>query len=288
MPSSTPPQPAVRPVGEEDGESFESIPWESLQHLGAGGERRRWYAVAGAIVLLAIGVSAVRSMVAGSAAPAPSPGSTSPIDTTVPATVTTTLPPIVTEADLMAIDGAAMERLVAAAAETAVSEYFSSEEGGFWRHAELPHPERSTFVEWARAASVTALDPSRFAVTVAVSVLDGADGEPFVRRPTRAVALVVDVSDGIVKPVDLPTPVAVPFGVFDAPSVTTRTVDPDVMAAVAMVGAEFGTVSSEPLSYGEVDAGVVRVVVEVTDQSGLAWPMTFRVGRDLAVLPAGG
>jgi hypothetical protein len=287
MPPSTPSQPGVRPVGEEDGESFESIPWESLQHFGRSGERRRWYLVAGAIVALAIGMSAVRSMVASTPPPALSGSSTAATTTTVPATATTSLAPIVTEADLMAIDGTAMERLVAAAAEAAVSEYFSAEEAGFWRGAQLPHSERATFVEWARAVTVTALDPTRFAVTVAVSVLDGADGEPFVRRATRAVAVLIDVSDGTMRPLDLPTPAALPFDAFEAPSITMQAVDPDVMAAIAAAAAEFGSVSSEPLSYGAAGRGVVRVVAEVTDESG-AWPMAFRVGPDLEVLPAGG
>ena len=289
MPTSNPLEPRHRSIAEEDGESFESIPWEALDGLGRSGDSRRWYAVAGAIVVLVLGVSAARNLGSGDPVELVSAPRTIPTDALAetilpPTTSASTLPAIVTEADLKALDPRVLERAAAAMAETAVRQFFSMDPDGLWAGLVF-EPTRATFVEGVAAVTVTPLDETRFEVVVAVAVLDAAEGEAFVRRPARAVALVVDGSSGTFRPVDLPSPVPLPFDPFVAPIV--REIEPDAEVIAAIAGSVIGMVEPTPVSYGMLSSGVTRVVATFVDEAGIGWPMVFHVGVDGKLLPAG-
>lgn len=176
----------------------------------------------------------------------------------------------------MAVDVHLVERAAAAFAEVAVREYFSGESDGIWAGVEFDG-SRSTFAEHAAAVSVTPITQSIYEVVVVASVLDAAEAEPFVRRPLRAVTVVVDATDGIFRPMDLPSPTALPFGAFDSPAVTYREPDLAVIDAIAAEVESFGDVDGEPLSYATTEDGKLRVVVTVVDEAGIGWPMAFTV-----------
>lgn len=179
----------------------------------------------------------------------------------------------------MAVDVHLLERAAAAVAEVAVREYFSGEADGLWAGVDFDG-SRSTFVEHAGAVTVTPITPTSYEVVVVVSVLDAAEGEPFVRRPLRAVTVVVDATDGTFRPLDFPSPTTLPFGAFEQPSVTELKQDPAVIDAIAAKIGVFGDVDGVPLSYGTTDDGALRVVVAVVDEAGIAWPMAFTVDAD--------
>lgn len=289
MPTTNPLEPRHRSIAEEDGESFESIPWEALDGLGRPADNRRWYAVAVAIVVLVLGVSTVRNLGPGDpvelvSAPGPIPAEAVAEPILPPTTTASTLPAIVTEADLKALDPHVLDRAAAAMAETAVRQFFSMDPDGLWAGLTF-EPTRVTFVEGVTAVTVTPLDDTRFEVVVAVAVLDAAEGEAFVRRPTRAVALVVDGSSGTFRPVDLPSPVPLPFDPFVAPMVRDTEPDAEVMAVIA--DSMNGMVEPTPVSYGTLSSGVTRVVVTVLDEAGIGWPMVFHVSADGTLLLAG-
>lgn len=273
MPSTKQFRPDARHIADEDGETFESIPWEALDRLGRSGDHRRWYVIAGVIVAVAVALSAIRSLGTGDPVEivdAP----TVPVSVTTPPTTTSTIPEVITEADLMAIDIHMLERATAGFAEAAAVEYFSAESGGIWKGVAFD-PSRSTFVESATAVTVTQVAATRFEVIVAVSVLDAADGSPFIRRPLRGVSIVVDATDGTFRPVDLPTPVDLPFEAVATPSRTESAADPVVIEMVAALAAPFGTVAADSAVVHTLTSGETRVAVTVVDEAGIAWPMSF-------------
>ena len=145
-------------------------------------------------------------------------------------------------------------------------------------------PGRVTFVEYARALTVIPVGAGQFEVTVAVSVLDAGDGETFVRRPLRGVSMIIDVTDGIFRPLDLPAPVALSLAPFEDIQVTSAIVDPAVLATIDEALSAFGVVTAEPVSYGLLADGSLRVVVEITDPGGTTWPMAFRLGANGTLL----
>lgn len=282
MSTSNPSRPHASTIGSEDGESFDSIPWESLHTLNRPVDRRRWYLIAGVVLLVAVGVSAIGRLAPDVPA---SPVSTPIVATTAVSVPPTTVPPAVTEADLMAIDVDVLERAAAALAEVAVREYFSGETDGIWAGV-LFDGTRSTYVEHVSAVTVTPITQTSYEILVVASVLDAAEGEPFIRRPLRAVTVVVDATDGNFRPVDLPSPTALPFGTFDAPAVSEKEPDPAVIDAIASEIGLFGDVGDAPLSYGTTDEGELRVVITMVDEAGVAWPMAFTIDDAGAVRPS--
>ncbi len=272
-----PPTHTQIPVSTEDGESFESIPWESLGDRST--DNRRWYIAAGAIVTLGILVSVFRGMTT----PTPIPIHPDPSPVAIDMPTTTSLPEAVTEADLMAIEPVALERAAAVAAEIAVVEFFTGDSQGVWAGVSLA-PGRATFVEFASALTVTPVGAGRFEVTVAVSVLDAGDGEAFVRRPLRGVSITIGVTDGIFRPLDLPAPVELALAPFEDVEVSSVAVDPAVLNTVAEALSAFGVVTAEPVSYGLLADGSLRVVVEMTDPGGTTWPMAIRLGANGTLL----
>jgi hypothetical protein len=269
------------PVAETDGESFESIPWEALATLESRWSHRHVALAAIAAVILVVGLSAMRTL--GGSEPMP------PVTTVVeipPATVPpTTIPPseapgaAVTEADLMAVDATVMERFAEGFAELAVAEYFSRDADGIWQDIEFD-PGPATFVERTSALSVRPIEPGVFEVVVAASVLDAADGVTYRRRPVQAVSLVVRVSGDAISPLDLPSPVSLDFSNFTSPVVVDLDPDPAVMDAIVAALADHGTVDPSPISYGALASGSSRVVVRLTDEVGLVWPVAVTLGSD--------
>jgi hypothetical protein len=275
-----------RSVADQDGESIDSIPWESLHTLAGPADRRHWYAVAGAIVLAAVLVSVVRVATPATPVDLSLPQATAPTTLpTGPSAVPSTTPAPITEADLMSVDVGALERVAVAAAETAALAYFS-QDASVWEGVVFDR-SRSTFVEYLSAVSVVRLAPTRFEVVVVASVLDGTEGQPFQRRPLRGVSIVVDGSDGDFRPVDLPSPAVLPFRAPGLPTPIDEAPAPGVMESVARLAASMGAVAAEPLSYGRLPSGETRVVAAVTDSSGMVWPMSFTVSSAAVVLPSG-
>ncbi|MEX1043093.1 MAG: hypothetical protein WD020_00485 [Acidimicrobiia bacterium] len=280
MPSTQHFRPDARHIADEDGETFESIPWEALDRLGRSGDHRRWYVIAGVIVAFAVAFSAIRSL--GTSDPveivdAP----TVPVSVTAPVTTTSTLPEVITEADLMAIDVHMLERAAAGLAEAAAVEYFSAESHGIWTGVEFD-PSRSTFVESATAVTVTQVAATRFEVIVAVSVLDAVDavdGSPFVRRPLRGVSIVVDGADGTFRPLDLPTPATLPFGSLIPAAATEEIADPAAIETATALAASFGTVVADSVVVATLASGEQRVALTMVDEAGIAWPMSFPLGE---------
>jgi hypothetical protein len=271
---------------DEPGETFESIPWESLQSTSRAGDNRTWYAAAGIIVAVGVALSVLRGLAPPSPVDIVSVSSTVPVVATTSTTVPASRATIVTEADLMALDPHTLERSAAAVAELAVADFFSAENEGLWSDVAFDM-SKSTFVERVSALIVTPLAPERFSVTVVVSLLDGEADAPFVRRPLRAVAVVIESIDGRFRPVDLPTPVDLPIDRFDPPVVVPIPVDPEVLAAAAHAVSGFGVISGEPISYALLPSGVTRVVVPVSDDGGITWPQVVHVAADGSILPPG-
>ena len=267
-------------------EVYEHIPWAQLAVPTPA--RKPWvvYLAAGAIAAAALGALVVRSI---GRAPEPSV-SAAPVTAMTPVAIS--LPPsppeeeALSEADLMAVAPGRGEVAASARAEWFVSEYFSTggdpgshqgvldslPEGA--RFPEDPPSGYSSYVEWVATSRIEAIGHDRFRSTVLFRVLVSTGGEDYVRLPVRAVDVVVTVDGGgAARVVDLPMPVEVSAG----PPVPgwAEPVDeiPDLVRSAALhIGGSWG---SEPIVFegSEHETGW-RVVVSVTDEAGLRWPLT--------------
>ncbi|MEX1005183.1 MAG: hypothetical protein WD990_01255 [Acidimicrobiia bacterium] len=258
---------------------MDSIPWEALDTLGQPRNHRRWYVVAAAIAVVAVGISAARTL--GTSSPEPVPVTTTTVTISeaevVPSTTISPNPALVTEADLMAIEPHMRERSAAAFAEVAAIEYFSGFAEGVWAGVEFDR-SRSTFVEYAAVVEVTPLSPSEFDVLVAVSVLDAAPDEAFTRRPVRGISIVVDAADGEFRPLGLPAPATLPFQRLEDLSTDSVTPGGDLLEAISRAGEEFGEVRS--IEYREHPGGGGTATVTIVDEGGIGWPMALEVRPD--------
>jgi hypothetical protein len=250
------------------------------------------------LAALAVGVLAVTVAVVRAYWPAPT---LQPVSTTLPgvALPATTVLPVVppppatlpSEADLMAIDPAALDRSVAAYAEWYASRYFT-------RSGSTPLSDPhlgielvaaggrfESYVESAHAIEVVALSAARRQVTVVVRSLattDPAGG--YVRQPDRAVELVVGVDDEGLTVEDLPRPVAVasPDGLLS----TLEEVDrPDLVQAARSHLAQFGTPADSSFHVGMTEDGRTRVGLLVADEMGTPWPYAVWFAADGSRLP---
>ena len=287
MSHSNPFNPDARPIADEDGESMDSIPWESLDTLAQARDHRRWYVIAAGIVVIAVGISAARNLGIGSVSspdPVPVtaplvavPVATAPEGTEPTPTTTAPSSAVVTEADLMAIEPPMLERSAATFAEVAAVEYFTGLAEGIWTGVEFDR-SRSTFVEYATAVEVTHLSPLEFEVLVAVSVLDAPDDGAYVRRPVRGISIVVDASDDQLRPARLPSPATLPFHRLEPASTDPLIPDADLLATITRAGEEFGEVRS--VEYRQHPSGGGTATVTIVDAAGIGWPMDLEVESD--------
>lgn len=219
---------------EQDVEVFERIPWESLEEK----TDRRWmaYALAGVVVLGAVGVSLGRQMSAG---PEPVPTTAGPVSITLeseavaPATtagVAAAPSPATTwsEADLMALPAETIETAAMAMAEWYVVDFFTRDD---------PQGDRS-FVEWARASQVEWETPISARVTVLVRRLAAIAEEPYHRLEAEAWVVEMELDEEAWSVASGPFP-------GETPDLVLRSPDAD----------------------GDRNAG------EWTDDAGVTWPI---------------
>lgn len=268
--SSSPPN--VDP--DEPGESFESVPWESLRFDSSGPDRRRWYVIAGAMVLAALAVSAFTRLTPDE----PTPLAVSSAVTTIPVSepTTTTAPQLITEADLMALDPLGVERRLMAFAEAAVAEYFAADAGGVWSGVEFA-TVRPTYTERVSAVGVTDLGGGTYRVLVAASVLDAGEDGMFERRPLRGVTVDVDAGTELLTVLGLPTPADLPFGTFAGASDPEEVPSEQMSEEVARWQPVSGEVEADSARIVTDAAGTQRVQVVVVDAAGNRWPVSIPV-----------
>lgn len=259
---------------DEPGESFESVPWESLRFDSSSPDRRRWYVLAGAVALTAIAVSAISRLTPEP----PTPLVAASTSTTLPATSTTTAaaPELVTEADLMAVDPVRVERRVMAFAEAAVAEYFSADGGGIWSGVEFETAGR-TYTERVSAVSAIGLGAGRYRVLVAASVLDAGEDGMFERSPVRGVSVDIDARIEPLTVLGLPTPAGLPFGTFEGADGLEEVPAEALSEAVALWQPAFGQVEAETARIVTDRSGTQRVRVVVVDGAGNRWPVSIPV-----------
>lgn len=262
---------------DEPGESFESVPWESLRFDSSSTDRRRWYVIAGAVALAAITVSVLSRLTPEPPTPLVAASTT----TTLPASTITTMaaPVLSTEADLMAVDPVRIERRVMAFAETAVAEYFSADAGGIWSSIEFA-TARTTYTERVSAVSATSLGAGRYRVLVAASVLDAGEDGMFERRPVRGVAVDIDARVEPLIVLGLPTPAELPFGTFEGADSVENLPAGTLLDAVATWQPAFGRVEAESARIVTDRSGSQRVRVVVVDDAGNRWPVSVPVTSD--------
>ncbi len=282
-------------------EQYEEIPWAQL--LADDQQRRRrtrWITVAVLTILALLAVAAIRRSAAPEPAAAmPAPASTSAPSSTTSTTGTTTslanTGMVVSEAALRATTTSVLvDEIVKLRAETFVADYFTVDgdpavvaelEASLAAGVDLPQlphddpqrpAERMSFVERADAYSWYQIADDRWIVGVAFRTLYTTDGTTWTRSPVHAVAVGV-VLDGAGGSgiVDLPMPIVEPL------QRTTAQVEP-------YAGSPTGPASAVALDYArlvDADATIAelsgsderwRAVVEITDRSGLTWPLSIR------------
>jgi hypothetical protein len=210
-----------------DPEEFEQIPWSGLVAQAQPAVDPKWYVVGGVVGAIVIVLLAMR-MFAGSGPPDVAPilavdeSPEQSIPTVAPESPTVATEPVVTEADLMAIDESVVIHdvdVLRFVAEWFVTDYFTRDgsaetiaslEAAFAdvdTAAGLPHykdGDAETFVEWARAFTYEYPAENIADVSVAFrTVHRGDDG--FIRDPVRAV--VVSLSDWTTAPMVTELPI---------------------------------------------------------------------------------
>lgn len=200
---------------EERHETYERIPWETLQ---AARPDRQWivYLVAGAIVVGALAYSFMSNRPPSPMATA-DPIATAPVASIPPAQASapppavaaqtaSTDPVLISEADLYAIDPEQLRDQAVAHAEWFAAEYLTldgseaaSESLAALLPAGIPPPvsdgDTMVFVEWSRAIATEEVAPLIFRVDVLVRwLMSGADGV-YVRQPPTIVTVDVEVGE---------------------------------------------------------------------------------------------
>lgn len=272
-----------------DDEELESVPWDALLDDGRGGQRR-WVTVGAlgvaAVVLL---VTVARTLWPSSPAPVALPPSTAPEaaaaapveeEPAEPASPGKPEEPrVMSEADLMALDGDDASLAAASHAAWFASAYFTLDGGDRSSlAARLPagvslppaDPAARSFVESAEPVSVSRLGPARFEVVVVLRTLSATGGAAYVRDPDRAVAVVVELGPEGGSVVDLPTPVPLPAAPSPALTLDPAEAPPAVREAAVAAGSSWGTARIESTArLGDA----WRVLLTVTSESGVSWPL---------------
>ena len=276
-----------------DDERFEHIPWEQITPVG--NRNKLLYAIAGAILIAGLTAAAMRG--GGSdGGPVPTPTSTGsaavPTISTVaeapkPTAVTSSPPSTATqtwsEADLMAFPAESLAAEAGAIAEWLASDYFTID-GGPEIAEQLtrvlpagsalpvaPSGSRS-YVEWARAVSVQESAPGIYKVLVVVRRLGGAGGEGYRRLDPIGVVITLVWTEEGWSVIDLPVIAEAP-SLVQAPAWSETEVPAEIATAAA---ASTGGQVVAGLQVGES----WRLVVQVTDPTGMSWPLV--VWSDLA------
>lgn len=263
------------PVNEEH---FDSIPWSSLIPQT---QNRPWlvYVAAGAVVALVVGVLAARSLQSASQVLDPVAVAMEDLAETV-ASPPNSRP--ISEADLRAEIQPDEAGAAAAAmrAEWFVTDYFTRDGAG-GRQAELtgalgrsvPAKDAvvTTYVEWARAWDTVPEADGRYLVAVAFRSITSTDAG-FVRDLAKGVAVRVQVApDGGTRVVDLPEPIDLP----PSPVLAALPAPVPVPESIAMKALEQAAKWGEDPTVleGINDNGVWRILIELTDTHGTAWPL---------------
>jgi hypothetical protein len=276
---------------EKRDEIYERIPWESLEKPNGD---RQWLilGIAAAIVAGALGYSFMSSR--GAIAPQPTlvtapvaavgdPDLPAPQPVTpTPAAPTTTLPPVVAQADLYAVPPGSLADSAAAHAEIFVAEFLTitgSEDDQNTLRTMLPPdlplpsaPEGGVvFVEWVGAVSATEIGTELYEVQVVARYMVAADGSTYQRVEPELVTVRVAVDDSGTRVVSAPSfsplpPMApTPTGIVDLP--------PELGASVAELSP-----GSEILGGVQRLDGTWEAVVMSTTVEGLNRPETILIG----------
>jgi hypothetical protein len=267
---------------QERQEVYERIPWEALDRRPRD-PNRLVMAIAGAVAVGALAFSFTRNQSEAPPAPtAPVVESSGPtLADPQPPPTATSVPLVVAEADLYAVDEERLIGLAMAHAEWFAVEYFSIDGSAVSRETlasllpdGVPVPEApagtQVYVDWARGLSVTEIAPLTFEVEVLVrSLVSGPDGV-FARQPPRRVVVEVTIDDQgearIVRP-----PVSAGETTPASQLISSGLEIPDALRTE--IEASHGPViSGEPLADGKW-----RVIVMVTDSDGVARPKTMIV-----------
>jgi len=201
-----------------DFEELEQIPWAELA-AKTGNPATRYTALGVLAVVVLAGAAWFVLHSADAPAAAALPGTTTAPELT---STTTTVPPdtvapaVYSEADLMAIDITAEERLAAMHAEWLVRDYLTVDGDpvvGERVATLLPGAERAgtgTYVEWVEPFAVSSDHPGRYRVELVYRTLIEAEGG-YVRQPAAAVAVELSIdTDGTATVETAPEPVPVP------------------------------------------------------------------------------
>lgn len=275
----------------EPDETFDSIPWERLLADPADRRRRLITGLSIGLAILAISVSLTRTLwpVPGTAASSRTTDQALPTITTTAAPPVAPTQPLLTEADLLAVDPDDTRRAATGLAEWFLAEYFTIDTPGRWglvAGAVLPAgfgppPEGArTFVDSVHVLSTEQTGSDRYVVTAVVRRLVDRDGSGFTRvGPDR---YSVDVIMGASGPVvdGPPRPVA-GEAIEAASGPEWSEVPPETLAAAVEQVAALG-LEAVPAADGEPGLGARRadgwaVVVMVTDSAGMIWPLAIAV-----------
>jgi hypothetical protein len=277
----------------EPDETFDSIPWERLLADPADRRRRLITGLSIGLAVLAVSVSLTRTLW-----PVPDTAIVSgqPFDDATPIAATTTetpsVPspqPLISEADLLAVDPADAMRAAAGLAEWFLSEYFTVDTPGRWGSVAdsilpvgigAPPGGARTFVDSVHVLSTEQTGSDRFLVTAVVRRLVERDGSGFERvTPDR---FAVEVVMGATGPVVTGPPRPVAGEAIAAGSGPDwEEVPPAVVAAATEQVAALGLVAVTPA--GGVSASGARlaegwsVVLLVADPAGMTWPVSVTV-----------
>jgi hypothetical protein len=290
---------------EHEHEEVEQIPWPMLAEQLDEGRRRSIATIAlAAVAALVAGLVAVNVLrrpsgttvdlvpatteVVAEAVEEQAPdGEPAGVAEPTPADVDTAIvqpaPTLYSEADLMAVLPEGDQLLVAARAEWFIADFFTvlgPDDAVAGLPSGLPRPVAEeggySWVEWVRAARVVPVSADQFEVTVLFRTLrrdlDGA----LVRSPIAAVVVPVSLDlegalgiGGLPRPADLPQEAAA----LPRPPLT---MPPDDVAAVA-VAAVAGFGEAPAVEGGVLGAVGWRVVITVTGEAGVRWPLEVDV-----------
>lgn len=277
----------------EPDETFDSIPWERLLADPADRRRRLVTGLSIGLAVLAISVSLTRTLwpVRDTAVP-----STQLLDAAVPTITSTaaavpvpTTQPLLSEADLLAVDPDDAILAAAGLAEWFLAEYFTIDTPGRWGAVAssvlptgigAPPGGARTFVDSVHVLSTEQTASDRYVVTAVVRRLVDPEGSGFERvTPDRFAVEVIMGADG---PVVSGPPRPVPGEAIEAGSGPVWEEVPEAVAAaavekVASLGLPGVTQTGGEPMFGARLAGGWSVVVMVTDPAGMTWPLTVGV-----------